>query len=299
VITVIGSINMDYTTVTENLPRKGETILSTYFNTAPGGKGANQAVAASKLGGKVQMIGALGKDMAGDTLYKRLEDEGLLLDGMRFVDIPTGNAMITVDSKGSNTIVVYSGANKCLDANYLKEKKDLIIKSKIMILQLETPVETVVYAAKMAKENNILCILNPAPARKLPEEIYGYLDYITPNETELFTLTGEEDPEVGAQKLLELGVKRVIVTMGEKGCLYKDDKESFFVDAFSVKPVDTTAAGDSFNGALAVALSEGKSIKEALIFANAEGALSTLSIGAQDALPSREKVDEFIKLNSK
>lgn len=298
-ITVIGSINMDYTTVTKELPQKGETILSQFFRTSPGGKGANQAVAAARLGAKVQMIGALGNDLAGEHLFKRLKEDHILLDGIKFCDVNTGNAMITVDQRGSNTIVVYPGANHYLTEEHIEEERKRILESKIMILQLETKVETVLYGAKLAKENGILCILNPAPARELPEEIYPYLDYITPNETELFTLTGEKDPQKGAEILISKGVKQVIVTMGEKGCLYKDRQRSFLAPAFSVEPVDTTAAGDSFNGALAVALLEGKEIEEALVFANAVGALSTLTIGAQDAIPSREQLEQFIRQHTK
>lgn len=293
-ITVIGSINMDYTSQTQRLPQRGETLLAKAFHTSPGGKGANQAVAAARLGAQVHMIGALGHDIAGEHLFRRLKEDGILVTGVQFHPVDTGNALITVDEKGQNTIVVYPGANHALLPAQVASEEEILKQSEIVILQLEIPVETVLYSAKKAHENGVCCILNPAPAQMLPQEIYPYIDYITPNETELFVLTGEKDPSKGSQKLLDWGVSKVIVTLGEKGAFYRDGHQSFIQPGFLVQAKDTTAAGDTFNGALAVALLEKKSIQEALMFANGAGALSTLTVGAQNAIPTRAQVEAFL-----
>ncbi len=296
-IVVVGSMNMDYTTKVDRLPREGETIMSNFFTTVAGGKGANQAVAASRLGANVSMIGAVGCDSAGEVLLQGLKDEGIDTGGIYKVDSATGNAMITVDNGGNNTIVVYPGANRYLGREHIKEFTHVIGEADVVVLQLEIPLDTVVYTIELTNELKTSVILNPAPAASLPDHIYKWIDIITPNETELELLSGTDDIEKGSRALLDLGVKRVVVTLGSKGCFYMDRDESFYVDAFKVDSVDTTAAGDAFNGALAVAMVEGMGMKESLRFANGVGALTTLKLGAQDSLPHRREVEKFIEDN--
>lgn len=293
-ILVIGSINIDYVSTVEELPQKGETILANSFVYSNGGKGANQAVAARRLGADVALIGAVGKDPIGKKLTDSLGKEGVNVDHIKTVDVPTGNAIITVDKEGNNTIVVYSGANSEVDIDFINNCEKVIEENDILILQLEIPIETVLYSVKLAKSKGKTVILNPAPARDLPDEIYRYIDYITPNETELARITGINDIKKASEKLVNKGTKNVIVTLGEKGCYYIGDDE-IEAKSFEVESVDTTAAGDSFNAALAVALADGKEVKKALEFANAVGALTTTKLGAQLSLPYRDEVMNFIK----
>lgn len=293
-IAVIGSINMDYTLIVNSLPQKGETLSASKFHVAPGGKGANQAVAARRLGGEVYMIGCLGSDNMGDELIGRLRKDGIDVSAMKRADIPTGNAMITVDKNGDNTIIVYPGSNYEIDPKWIEKHEDIIKLCDYIMLQLEIPMETVEMAIKTAGKHGRKVILNPAPAKVIDEKLYSFIDIITPNETELEVLTGTSDVEEGSKILLQRGVKNVVVTLGDKGSAFTDSEGTVYMKSCKVNAVDTTAAGDTFNGAFAVALSEGKSIKEALSFANAAGALSTLKLGAQEAIPSREEVDTFL-----
>lgn len=295
-IAIIGSINKDYTAQVDKLPQKGETVIASNYKISLGGKGANQAVAAKRLGAEVAMIGAVGKLDGGQDIVKKLENDGIDVSGILIVDDEvTGNAMITVDEKGANTIVVYPGANNKLSPLWIEKQKEIIRNAHFAILQLEIPIETVEFAVKISKEYNVKVILNPAPAKKLPEEIYEYVDIITPNEVELTQLTGTEDIKEGASILIQKGVKEVIVTLGERGCYYTDGIREIFVEAVRVKAIDTTAAGDAFNAAIAVALGEKLDINSALIFANIAGALTTTKMGAQDALPFRQEVESFKK----
>lgn len=295
-IAIIGSINKDYTAQVDKLPQKGVTVIASNYKISLGGKGANQAVAAKRLGAEVAMIGAVGKLDGGQDIVKKLENDGIDVSGILIVDDEvTGNAMITVDEKGANTIVVYPGANNKLSPLWIEKQKEIIRNAHFAILQLEIPIETVEFAVKISKEYNVKVILNPAPAKKLPEEIYEYVDIITPNEVELTQLTGTEDIKEGASILIQKGVKEVIVTLGERGCYYTDGIREIFVEAVRVKAIDTTAAGDAFNAAIAVALGEKLDINSALIFANIAGALTTTKMGAQDALPFRQEVESFKK----
>lgn len=293
-ILVIGSINIDYVSTVEKLPKKGETLHANSFEDSAGGKGANQAVGARRLGANVSMIGAVGKDAIGSRLKDSLAKEGIDVSRINTVDVPTGNAIITVDKNGDNTIVVYSGANFEIDNKWIEDSEELIKKSDIVVLQLEIPMDAVVYSAKVAKKYNKRVILNPAPAKELPQEIYQYIDYITPNETELQELTSIENIELGVKELLGRGAKNVIVTLGEKGCYYLGEEGTHVVDSFKINAVDTTAAGDSFNGALAVALCQNKDIKDALRYANAVGALTATKKGAQTSLPYGKEVEKFV-----
>lgn len=295
--TVIGSLNMDYNFQVKLLPQKGQTILAEDFTTAPGGKGANQAAAIARLGEEVVMIGAIGDDANG-VLLKNSMKNMKVTTALKKVRTPTGNAFITIDENGNNTILVYPGANYDLDISWIEKYKEVIKKSSFVILQLEIPIDTVVDSIEFAKSLGTKVILNPAPAKKLPEKVFSMVDIITPNETELSALAetdvkSREDVKRASKILLEKGAKNIVVTLGEHGCFFKNSNEELFVESFDVKAVDTTAAGDAFNGALAVALGEGKTIKDALRFSNAVGALTTTKLGAQKSLPTREDVQKL------
>ena len=292
-VVVIGSMNMDYVVNVNKLPKKEETISATSFTTSIGGKGANQAFAAKKLGAEVFMIGAVGNDEAGRRITERMKEENIDTTRIETVNVPTGNAMITVEESGSNTIVVYPGANDYVSKNLIGKNEDVIKEADFIILQLEIPIESVEYAVKLAKKYNKKVILNPAPAKKIPESLYEFIDILTPNETELESLSKEKDIKNGAKLLLHRGVKEVVVTIGDKGCYYLSKEDEFIIDSIEVNAIDTTAAGDSFNGALAVGLCEGKSMKETLRFANIVGALTTTKHGAESSLPNRMDVDRI------
>lgn len=292
-IVVIGSMNMDYVVNVNKLPKKEETISANSFTTSIGGKGANQAFAAKKLGAEVFMIGAVGNDEAGRRITERMKEENIDTTRIETVNVPTGNAMITVEESGSNTIVVYPGANDYVSKNLIGKNEDVIKEADFIILQLEIPIESVEYAVKLAKKYNKKIILNPAPAKKIPESLYEFIDILTPNETELESLSKEKDIKNGAKLLLHRGVKEVVVTIGDKGCYYLSKEDEFIIDSIEVNAIDTTAAGDSFNGALAVGLCEGKSMKETLKFANIVGALTTTKHGAESSLPNRMDVDRI------
>lgn len=294
-IAVVGSINVDYTLKTNELPKLGETLTATYYNSNPGGKGANQAVAAARLGADVSMIGCIGNDIVGQRLRDSLKNEGIDVDNVVAAEAATGNAFITIDDKGDNTIIVYPGANAQLDCEMINRSRETIMKSNMLMTQLEVPIESIERAMEIAKENNVKVLLNPAPVKELPEKIYSLIDIITPNETELERLTGEATIRDGAKKLLDKGVGAVIVTLGEKGSYYLDDKSEFFAKPFKIEAKDTTAAGDSFNGAVAIQLLGGKNIEEGLLYANAAGALAATKLGAQDSIPYTRDVESFIE----
>ena len=293
-IVVIGSINVDYNAKVARLPEKGETILASSFNIVAGGKGANQAIAAGRLGGNVHMIGTVGHDTYGMKMIEEFNHEKINTKGIKIAEQSTGMAMVTVDEAGSNTIVVCPGANDELSLDWINQNKSIIKNASYAILQLEIPMETVEFTIKVAKESDVRVILNPAPVNKISKDIYPLIDILTPNETEIVRLTGEADYKKGARKLLGYGVKEVIVTLGSKGCYYLNKNDDFIIKGYRFNTIDTTAAGDSFNGALAVALTEGKTIKQALLFANAVGGLTTTKIGASKSLPYRKEVEEYL-----
>ncbi|SMP38788.1 ribokinase [Anoxynatronum buryatiense] len=294
-IAVIGSINMDIVMKVHRLPEKGETLMASDYRTVPGGKGANQAVAAARLGASVAMIGALGNDAFGDTLLKGFQDEGLNVEGIQRTTGASGNALITVDDQGDNTILVYPGANGDITPQWIHQQEKLIQEADWVMLQLEIPMNCVVAAAKLAKKHGKKVILNPAPAAELPPELYTFLDLLTPNETELALLTGITGSEAGMQELLKRGVKTIVVTLGSKGSMAKNGDGTFTAEPYAIKAVDTTAAGDAFNAGLVVALAEERPLQEALAFANAVGALTATQMGAQHSLPLRGQVDDFMK----
>jgi ribokinase len=292
-IAVIGSINMDIVMKVPRLPQKGETLLAEEYFTVPGGKGANQAVAAARLGATVAMIGALGKDAFGDTLLNELKKNHIQEAGILRTGTPSGNALITVDRQGDNTILVYPGANSDVSPQWIEQQEALIREADWVMLQLEIPMESVQAAAILAKSLGKKVLLNPAPAAPLREELLSLVDILTPNETELALLAGVTGIEEGAEVLMKKGVSTVVVTLGARGSLAKTRESTVTAAPYPIDAVDTTAAGDAFNAALVVALCEGKAMTEALSFANAVGALTATKMGAQRSLPTRKEVDQF------
>lgn len=297
-ICVIGSLNMDLVVKVETMPRAGQTLIGSDFKEVPGGKGANQAVAMARLGGSVSMIGKVGNDSFGKTLIEALKNDKVDTKYIHIEDGPTGVAMITVDKNAENSIVVAPGANYKVKEIDIDNNIDAIKDSDIVVVQLETPVDTIKYALNKAKELNKYTILNPAPAVKLEEDIISNVDLLTPNETELEILSGvkienEEDILKAAKVMISKGVKELIVTLGSKGSLYINKDKQIFKNAYKVDAVDTTAAGDSFTGALSVSFANNKGIEEAMDFASKVGALSVMKEGAQSSLPTLEEVSNF------
>ena len=290
-ICVIGSLNMDLVVNVDTMPKPGQTIIGSNFKEVPGGKGANQAVAMARLNGNVSMIGKVGEDGFGQTLINSLKNDKVDTTYIQTSKGATGVALITVDKNAQNSIVVSPGANFEVKEDDIDNNIEAIKNSDIVVLQLETPLNTIKYALNKAKELNKYTILNPAPAVKLDDEIIKNVDLLTPNETELEIISGvsietEEDIQKAAQIMIEKGVKELIVTLGSKGSLYINKEKSMFKKAYKVEAVDTTAAGDSYTGALAVALSQDKNIEDAMDFASKVGALSVLKEGAQSSLPT-------------
>lgn len=295
-ILVIGSSNTDMTAKTRELPRPGETVLGGVFTMGAGGKGANQAVAAQRLGGNVKFICKVGNDMFGDNSIAQYKKEGLDTSGILRSSLPSGVALIYVDDHAENCIVVASGANGDLTEEDIEASRNDIENCGILLLQLESPIPSVLKAAQIAHKAGAMVVLNPAPACPLPEEIFKNIDLFIPNETELSTFSGipvtsKEEAEKAAAAMQAKGVGKLIVTMGSKGALICDGGPSVFVQAHKVKAVDTTAAGDTFCGALCVAISEGKSLKEATEFATAASALTVQKMGAQNSIPYRKDLN--------
>ena len=297
----LGSINMDLVVRTPRFANPGETIVGLDFYTAPGGKGANQAVASGRLGADVIMFGRIGDDIFGKNLLKNLQDNHVDIEGIKTDDkLPTGTALITVDNNAENKIIIIPGANGAVDVSDINNLTPSLEKASILMLQLEIPLDTVITAARKAKEKGVKVLLDPAPARELPDELLQCCDFITPNETEAKILTGIRienyaDAKKSAEVFLEKGVQAVIVKMGSKGSYYYNGSVEIKNPAFKVDAVDTVAAGDAFNGGFAAAFSEGKSTEEILRWANACGALSTTKLGAQPSMPSREELISFLK----
>lgn len=297
-ICVIGSLNMDLVVKVDTMPKGGQTLIGSNFKEVPGGKGANQAVAMARLGANVSMIGKVGDDSFGQTMINALNNDNVDTKYINIENGATGVALITVDKNAENSIVVAPGANYKVDKSYIDKNIDGIENSDIVVVQLETPLETIKYALKKAKELNKYTILNPAPAVKLEDELIANVDLLTPNETELEIISGveinsEEDILKAAKVMIEKGVKELIVTLGSKGSLYINKERSMFKKAYKVEAVDTTAAGDSYTGALSVAFANGKDIEEAMDFASKVGALSVMKEGAQSSLPTLNDVLNF------
>lgn len=304
-ILVVGSSNTDLIIKVSDIPRPGETLLGGEFMTFAGGKGANQAVAAARAGGDVVFIAAVGDDPYGTESLK-----GYKLDNINTEDIkickgvPSGIAMITISAQGENAITVASGANAELHPDDLDEAEEAFVEADYMLVQLETPLETVEKAICLCGEFKTKVILNPAPAAELPDDIIAGVHIITPNETEAESLTGirvvgEEDAGKAAEALHKRGVNTVIITMGSSGAFVSDSASGLkkLIPGFRVEAADTTAAGDTFNGQLAVALAEGLALEEAIRLAHAAAALSVQNMGAQSSIPRREETDYFLEQN--
>ena len=298
-IVVVGSSNTDMVIKLDRIPRPGETIIGGDFIMAAGGKGANQAVAAARLGGEVTFVARVGADIFGKQAIQNFQEEGINTDFIvEDQEHPSGVALIFVDQKGENSIAVASGANGRLSQQDVTVAKVKFEEAEVLLLQLETPIETVRYAARMAAENGVKVILNPAPARELDDALLSYITVLTPNESETELLTGvkvegEESARVAAQHLRSRGVANVIITLGAQGSLIVTEDLSVMVPTKQVQAVDTTAAGDAFNGALACAIAVGKPLEEAARFANLAGALSATRMGAQPSMPSHDELRQF------
>jgi len=295
-ILVIGSSNTDMVIKTEKLPVPGETILGGTFLMNPGGKGANQAVAAARLGGKVTFVTKRGNDLFGNQAVGLLMREGIDTKYVvKDMELPSGVALITVDSSGENSIVVAPGSNGNLMQEDIPPHIFETDKFEILLLQLEIPISTVEYSAIAASEHGIKVILNPAPACKLSDNLLKHTWLITPNETEAESITGVTVTDIPSAErvaalIQERGVKNVIITLGEMGAFVKSENYTGLISGVKVKPVDTTAAGDVFNGALAVAVSEGKELKDAVFFANKAASISVTRMGAQASAPYRSEI---------
>ncbi len=296
-IVVIGSSNTDLVIRTSQFPEPGETVIGGEFNTFAGGKGANQAVAASRLGADVTFVAKVGNDSFGKVAVQGFEKEGIHTQYI-FTDksLPSGVASITLNEQGQNSIIVAPGANNALSKENIQLAKETLQNADLLLIQLEVPLETVLFSIELSYALGVRVILNPAPAFELPKEIYSKIDVITPNETEAFLLTGievvdSETASLAATKFLDLGVKHVVITLGEKGLFYKNSETAFLLPAIKTEVKDTTAAGDIFNGALAVALSEGENWQAALKFANIAASIGVGRLGAQASVPFRKEVD--------
>lgn len=299
-IVVIGSSNTDMVVKTSHLPAGGETVLGGDFMMNAGGKGANQAVAAARYGNRVVFVAKTGNDLFGDRTREVLRQDGIITDYVfRDDDHPSGVALITIDSKAENCIAVASGANMYLDANDIDRAAEEIRRADVVLMQLEIPLPTVAYAAKVAAEAGVPVILNPAPASDLDDELLRRLYMLTPNRSEASQISGIEvvdmaSAERAARAIYERGPRCVVLTLGGDGALIFDGERFTRVEAFEVEAVDTTAAGDTFNGVLATLVAEGREIVASVREACAAAAISVTRMGAQPAAPTRSEVDEFL-----
>jgi ribokinase len=298
-IVVVGSLNMDLVVVAPRIALEGETIIGGQFSTMPGGKGANQAVAASRLGAKVHMVGCVGDDEFGRSLHAYLKDENIEAEYIKTIaGVSSGVAMITVNDFGENCIIVSPGANARVTPAHVRQAEHAIRSADMLLVQLEIPMETVEEAVKLANRHQVPVILNPAPASQLSETLLQQVDMITPNETEgRIIVTGRADGDVSLEAsiphLISKGVKQVVMTLGGEGVAYSKGGSIHCQEAYKVKAVDTTGAGDSFNAALGVSLAEGYPLEEAICFAQKVAALSVTNFGAQASMPNRTQVNQF------
>jgi ribokinase len=300
-ILVFGSINFDLTTYVPHLPTPGETLRGHSFITVPGGKGANQAVATTRLGVPTRFFGRMGNDAFGRDVRTSVEQYGLDLSDI-FVDDKntTGLAVIAVDDRAENSIVLISGANMAMDESDAQRCILALEQAKVLLLQLEVPLEASLLVARAAKERGVKVIWDPAPALQLPAETYALVDYLTPNESETGLLVGFQptNPQEAARAasiLCERGVQTAIIKMGAQGAYYQSREESGFLPAFIVNAIDSVAAGDAFNGGLAVAVAEGKSLAGSMRWASAAGALATTKPGAMPSMPTRVELEQLLR----
>lgn len=299
-ILVVGSINMDLVVHAERHPRTGETLLGSDFVTTPGGKGANQAVAAARLGSQVNFLGRLGDDAFGEQMRAGLAEAGVNTSSVLTTPrTSSGVALITIDKRGQNTIVVAPGANWLVTPQDVRAHRALFDQADLVMLQLEIPMETNLAALELARELGVISFLNPAPARSLSREELAMVDWITPNQHEASDLSSLDNPRQAAPHLAAQVRKGVVITMGEKGLLYCARGQSVGQQpAFSVEAVDTVAAGDAFCAGLATGLGEGMELQEAIRFGQAASAIAVTRHGAQTSLPHRAEVNDFLSRNS-
>ena len=303
-ISILGIFVADLCFFADEIPVPGKTVLGKKYIIGPGGKGSNQAIAAARAGGDVSFVTKLGKDNYADMALKLYQEAGVntqavILDS----ELNTGAAGILINQKtGENAINVISGAAGTIDQKFIEDNLSIIKNSKIFLTQLETPLDASLYALKIAKENGCTTILNPAPARNLPEDCFKNIDFFTPNETEASffinqSIESEKDCQIAAEVLLDKGVKNILITLGDKGCFFKNQEEEFLlpVKKLSVPVVDTTGAGDAFNGAFSVALSKNKNYKEAIEFANLVAGISVTREGAANSMPTIDEIEENLQ----
>ena len=301
-IVVFGSLNADLVQTVDRLPKPGETLAGGDLKTFSGGKGANQACAASRMGGRVAMAGQVGNDRLASLLLDSLQSAGVNTEHVGESDKPTGTAVIFVLPDGENMIVISPGANATVTPELAESRLASLGPRSLLLCQLETSLESVERSLSLAKAKGAKTILDPAPARQLSSELLHNVDFLTPNDNEAFMLLGKSpalfdddaQAEAVAKQLLALGPGTVVLKLGSRGCLVATQDGCQWVPGFKVTAIDTTAAGDTFNGAFAAALSEGRTVIEAARFANAAGALSVTKPGAQSSIPSREEVDEIL-----
>jgi ribokinase len=301
-ICVLGSINIDLVTKTQAFPKAGQTVTGYEFCTFPGGKGANQAVAAGRLGADVTFLGKVGSDTFGEMALASLSEANVDVSYIKKEQTSTGTASITVNAQGENTIIVVPGANGLVDVDYVRSHIKAIDDADILMLQLEIPMETVEWAADYAAKAGKLVILDPAPAVTLPEKLLECSSIVTPNETELAIISQMDVKDdisaiEAARALMGQGVGTVVHKSGGKGAYLITNKDAELVPGFKVSVVDTTAAGDSFNAGLAVSLAKGNDLKESIRYANAVGAMSVTKMGAQSAMPTEAELKAFIESN--
>lgn len=299
-LVVLGSINADHILNLESFPTPGETVTGNQYQVAFGGKGANQAVAAGRSGANIAFIACTGDDDTGERVRKQLASDNIDVSPVSVVEgESTGVALIFVNAEGENVIGIHAGANAALTTERVEAQRAIISGADALLMQLESPVESVLAAAKIAHENHTTVVLNPAPARVLSDELLALVDIITPNETEAEKLTGirvenDDDAARAARALHDKGIGTVIITLGSRGVWASVNGEGRRVPGFKVKAIDTIAAGDTFNGALVTALLEGKSMDDAIRFAHAAAAIAVTRKGAQPSVPWRKEIDEFL-----
>ncbi|WP_130805836.1 ribokinase [Senegalia massiliensis] len=300
-VVVVGSLNMDMVVSVPHIPKIGETILATDIQYYGGGKGSNQAIAAARLGCKVSMIGKVGNDNNGEHLIQSLKSEGINTEGVEISNNISGTAFINVSLDGDNNIVVYPGANNDIDIEQIERYREIIENSKICILQMEIPYKVVKYVINLCYEKEVQVVFNPAPATKeIEDELINKINILIPNETELSFLSDEktlakDNIEQIAKKTYEKGCTHLIVTLGSKGSLYLSKGGSKYFSSKKTKVVDSTAAGDSFIGALVTGIIQGKSIDDAMEYASYAASLTVSKSGAQSSLPTKKEVEKFIK----
>lgn len=302
-LVVLGSVNADHVLQVPSFPRPGETLHGSNYQVIPGGKGANQAVAAARLNADIGFIACVGDDSFGINIRESFRLDGINIKGIKMQpNCPTGIAMIQVSDGGENSISLSAEANDYLTADAIEDDLLSIAKAQYLLMQLETPIEGIERAAKVAKDNHTQVILNPAPARALPDTLLQYVDVITPNETEAEVLTGvtvqcDTSAQQAAEVLHQKGIATVMITLGAKGVWLSQNGVGQLIAGFKVQAMDTTAAGDTFNGAFVTGLLEEMTIESAIKFAHAAAAISVTRFGAQTSIPRREEVEKFLALH--